>query len=278
MNNLTRVASNIEALRALSSLNRINTNAAVHQYRLSTGKRINSAQDDTAGYAIAKGLQARAASLSQAKSNVTTASSILDIAESGYQAQMSILQTIKAKVTQAADASTDGNPRTAIASQVSELLKELDDVATQTKWNSTEIFSSSSSMTFHVGADAADTFVVTFDKSTSASVGNDATDLSSIDLTSATSARLAITTVDNAIQSLAESIQEVGDKQARLASKEEMLANNAQNTDAIRSSIEDADFAREQMEVMKLQILQQTSITALTQANAAPQSVLSLFR
>ncbi|NOZ09153.1 MAG: flagellin, partial [FCB group bacterium] len=208
-----------------------------------------------------------------------TASSILDIAQSGYQAQMSILQTIKAKVTQAADASTDGNPRTAISSQVTELLKELDDIANQTKWNNSEIFySSATEMKFHVGADSGDTFTVTFDQSNSANVGNSGTDLSVIDLSNADSASDAMQTVDNAIQSLAKSIQSIGDKQARLASKEEMLASNAQNTEAIRSSIEDADFAREQMEVMKLQILQQTSITALTQANAAPQSVLSLFR
>ncbi len=278
MNNLTRIATNTEALRALSSLNRINTRAAVHQYRLSTGKRINSAQDDTAGYSIAKGLQARTASLNQAKSNVTTASSILNIAEGGYQAQMSILQTIKAKVTQAADASTAGDPRTAIDSQVTELLDELDDISTQTKWNGSAMFSTSSTMTFHVGADAGDTFTVTFDQSTSDSVGSDTTDLTAIDLSSATSASLAMTAVTNAIKSLAKSIQAIGDKQVRLASKEEMLTSNAVNTDAIRSSVEDADFAREQMEAMKLQILQQTSITALTQANSAPQSVLSLFR
>jgi len=50
------------------------------------------------------------------------------------------------------------------------------------------------------------------------------------------------------------------------------------NTEAARSRIEDADFAIEQMEALKLQVMQQTSMTAFTQANSAPQLVLSLFR
>ena len=50
------------------------------------------------------------------------------------------------------------------------------------------------------------------------------------------------------------------------------------NTEATRSRIEDADFAKEQMSMMKLQILQQTTVSSFSQANSAPQMVLSLFR
>jgi len=57
-----------------------------------------------------------------------------------------------------------------------------------------------------------------------------------------------------------------------------MLSVAITNTESVRSTIEDADFAREQMERLKLQILQQTAAASLTQANTAPQIVLSLFR
>ncbi len=72
-------------------------------------------------------------------------------------------------------------------------------------------------------------------------------------------------------------MKDVGEYQVRLDSKEYTLSNAITNTEAVRSTIEDADFAKEQMEVMKLQILQQTSLSSLTQANSAPQLVLSMF-
>ena len=56
------------------------------------------------------------------------------------------------------------------------------------------------------------------------------------------------------------------------------VAESISNTDATRSRIEDADFAKEQMSMMKLQILQQTTVSSFSQANSAPQMVLSLFR
>ena len=70
----------------------------------------------------------------------------------------------------------------------------------------------------------------------------------------------------------------MGDFNARLSSKEESLSNAISNTEATRSRIEDADFAKEQMSMMKLQILQQTTVSSFAQANSAPQVVLSLFR
>ena len=64
----------------------------------------------------------------------------------------------------------------------------------------------------------------------------------------------------------------------RLGKKEDFLSVSVANTDAVRSTYEDADFAVEQMESLKLQILQQTAVSSLAQANSAPQIVLGLFR
>ena len=64
----------------------------------------------------------------------------------------------------------------------------------------------------------------------------------------------------------------------RLKHKEDMIRSQITANEAVRSNYEDADFAKEQMELMKVQILQQTATAALAQANSAPQSVLSLFR
>jgi len=311
---LTRVGANFHAMEAWSNLKKVNGDIGQIQSRLSSGKRINSAEDDTSGYALSKHLESRVRGLSQGLDNVGTAKNVLNIAEGGYQAQMSILQTMKEKATQAADGSYSLEQRQAIHDQFEALALEITDISNDTKFNDNALFGST--MTFHVGEGNGDTLEVTFDASNSLAdvaasdavaevvqvgnpgeegyvapvaasdavaeviggIGEDGTDISGVDLSDATNARAAISTLDLAIKSLSKSIQKVGDFNARLSSKEESLSLAISNTEATRSRIEDADFAKEQMSMMKLQILQQTSVSSFSQANSAPQMVLSLLR
>ena len=273
---LTRVGANFHAMEAWSNLKKVNGDISQVQTRLSTGKRINSAEDDTSGYALSKQLESRVRGLSQALDNIGTAKNILNIAEGGFQAQMTILQRLKEKATQAADGSFSTDQREAINDEYTALLNEIDDINNTAKFNDYSLFNST--MTFQVGEDNSNTLAVDFDLSSSASIGEDNTDISAASLSTAAQASSAIGTLDTAIKSLAKSIQSMGDFNARLSSKEESVSLAISNTEATRSSIEDADFAKEQMSMMKLQILQQTTVSSFTQANTAPQVVLSLFR
>ncbi len=95
---------------------------------------------------------------------------------------------------------------------------------------------------------------------------------------SAANASTAIAAVDAAIDTLNSAAQTVGESLLRLSSKEDTLSVAITNTEAARSRIEDADFAAEQANLVRNQIIQQTAFSAFAQANAAPQLVLSLFR
>lgn len=289
--NITTINSNFSAMEALYNLKQTNGKMGLHQTRLSTGKRINTAEDDAAGYHIAKHLESRTRGLSQALDNVSTAKNVLNIAEGGYQSQMDILQQIKEDLTQAADGALSDDQRGAIGDRINSLLEEFDEINTQTKYNGFQLFANGSSdreMTFQVGEETADTFEVTFDNSgredvgesitavnLDSIVGGTAADWATLDITEANG---GIDTLETAIDSLSATIQRMGDYQARLTSKEESLSIGVANTEASRSRIEDADFAKEQMEMVKLQILQQTGVSAFSQANSAPQVVLSLFK
>jgi len=289
--NITTINSNFSAMEALYNLKQTNGKMGLHQTRLSTGKRINTAEDDAAGYHIAKHLESRTRGLSQALDNVSTAKNVLNIAEGGYQSQMDILQQIKENLTQAADGALSEDQRGAIGDRINSLLEEFDEINTQTKYNGFQLFADDSldrEMTFQVGEETADTFSVTFDnsgredvgESTTAVnldsiVGGTASDWATLDINEANG---GIDTLETAIDSLSATIQRMGDYQARLTSKEESLSIGVANTEASRSRIEDADFAKEQMEMVKLQILQQTGVSAFSQANSAPQVVLSLFK
>jgi len=324
---ITRVGANFHAQEAWGNLKKVNGQIGQIQSRLSTGKRINSAEDDTSGYALSKHLESRTRGLSQALDNVGTAKNVLNIAEGGYQAQMSILQNVKEKLTQAADGSWSDAQRGAIGDQIDSLLTEFDDINSDTLFNDQALMgggrtvdtttggtvnwsvASDKSFTFQVGESSNDTLTVSFDNSYRRDVGEAASDsdanvadLDGIVITTnaghaneasydtaadvsaewsaltRAEAAAGIAEVDQAIKNLSKSIQSIGDSNVRLSSKEESLSLAISNTEATRSRIEDADFAKEQMSMMKLQILQQTSVSSFSQANSAPQMVLGLFR
>ena len=282
---LFRIGANIQAMDSLRSLYQLNEEMGERQSRLASGKRINTARDDTAGYAIARSLEARGKGLSAALSNVQNAQSLLAIAEGGYQNQMEILQTIKDKTVQAADRAVSDTQRVSIDRQVYQLLTELDEIGAQTKWSGTTLINGAAdrSFSFHVGGDKGEELLVTLNKSNSAvhGLGTVATATGAGTIGTGTNvdgADDAILTVTNAIDSLAGYIQKIGDTMIRLGKKADFLSVSFANTDAVRSQYEDADFAVEQMELLKLQILQGTSVSALAQANTGPQVVLGLFR
>ena len=283
--NITTINSNFSAMEALYNLKKTNGKMGLHQTRLSTGKRINSAEDDAAGYHIAKHLESRTRGLSQALDNVSTAKNVLNIAEGGYQSQMDILQQIKESLTQAADGSLSEDQRFAIGDRINSLLIEFNDIYDQTKYNGFKLFGDENGenriMRFQVGEETLDTFDVEFDASVRDDIGENNNNLDSIAdwaTLDQTEAADGIDILESAIDSLSATIQRMGDYQARLTSKEESLSIGVANTEASRSRIEDADFAKEQMEMVKLQILQQTGVSAFSQANSAPQVVLSLFK
>jgi len=271
---LTRIASNVPAMQNISTLGKLSDRIADHQLRLSTGKRINTPGDDPAGYMLARGLESRRRGLDQALTNVSNAQNILDVAEGGYRNIMDILQTAKEKATQAADGSLNDTQRGAINDQVASLMAEIDEIVSMTTFNGQSLIDGTYSATaFQTGEQASETLSVALGNSDSASIG-----VSSVSLANQTSANAAMTTLSNSIDTLSDRMKDVGEYKVRLQSKQSNLENSVTNTEAVRSIIEDADFAKEQMEVMKLQILQQTSLSSLSQANTAPQLVLSLFR
>jgi flagellin len=270
---VTQVNTNTDAKLAYASLTNINDKMADVQLRLSTGKKINSASDDPAGYQLARSLERREAGLEVALDNVTNAQSILNTAEGGYENIMDILQTIKEKATQAADQSLNSTQRTAINAQITALVTEIGDIVSETTFNGDQLIDGGYTGSFQVGEEATATLDVSLNSASAASLG-----LSAVDVSTQSGANTAITTISSAIDTLASIIQDVGEYTSRLDFKESTLATAITNTSAVRSNIEDADMVEEQMESMKLQIIQQTAAASFTQANSAPSLVLQLMQ
>ena len=156
---LTRVASNIGALNSLWALQNINKQLGVHQTRLSTGKRINSAADDPAGLTIATKLQSRSEGLKVALDNIGDAKNLLAVAEGGIGRVSDIIIQMKNKAAQAASDTMGTAERAAIKEQLTAYAKQIDDVIDQTSWNGNKLIDGSKDagiLTFQTGADSGD--------------------------------------------------------------------------------------------------------------------------
>ncbi len=270
---LTRISTNLQALDSLRTLRNTNSELGLRQLRLATGSRLNRAEDDSAGYSIAKKLEARVRGQAQALANIGDAKSMLTVAEGSLNTVMDILQTMKEKVIQAGNDTLGSSERTAIENQLDALSSEITDIINDTTYNGNSLFTSTA-LTFQVNAESGDTFSSTIGTLSVAGLG---VDDASIVVTDASNASTALSRIDAAIQTIADTMASIGDDQKRLSFKMDNLSISMNNYEAARSRIEDADFAKEQMEIVKLQILQQTGTASLAQANAAPQAVLSLF-
>lgn len=270
---LSRINTNLQSMHALRALQGSNDELGMRQLRLATGSKINRAEDDSAGYSIATKLQAKVRGQAQALSNVGDAKSMLTIAEGSLSTVMEILQTMKEKTVQAANDTMSSTERTAIDNQLTALSAEVTDILGDTKFNNTSLFTSSA-FSFQTNAEAGDSFSVTVGTLSVAGLSVASGD---IDVSTAALATSLLSSIDSAITTISDKIGSIGDSQKRLTFKQDALGIAINNNEAARSRIADADFAKEQMEIVKLQILQQTGTAAVAQANSAPQGILQLL-
>ncbi|WP_421774931.1 flagellin [Gracilimonas sp.] len=312
---LNRVNTNVQSLDSQLSLNRVNRDLADSRMRMSTGLKINKAEDNAAGYSIATKLKSRTAGLEQSLQNVGDAKSVLDIAESSFDTIMDSLVEMKGLATQAANDTLGDTERGYIGDQIKALGDDINEIANQTVFQdfdllngATDDMSGSLDLTFQVGERASDTISTSIDavnvgelfaSSGDASLGATTTAGGGvaagggITATAATTSgqgaltfnasatsedfRSFLSSVDSAIDEMSNRVNDIGITQSSLSVREETLSESISANESAKSRIMDTDFAKEQSKSVKLQILQQTATSSLAQANMGPQSVLGFL-
>ena len=257
----------------LLNLNRVNKQIGIHQNRLATGKKINSAEDNAAGFVIGHTLQARNRGLATAMNNVGDARISLSVAESGATDVLGILETMKTKAIQAANGTLSDADRAAINNDISALADEIDDVVDSTTLNDIALLSGAE-ISVQSGAETTDTESVEVSSSDhhSSDLG-----VSDVDVSSSDSASASLANIESAIATVQSTVASLGSYQTRFAHKENNLAVAITHTEAARSKIEDADFAKEKMEEMKEKIKRDTTNAVNAQSQLSAQNVLNLL-
>ncbi len=152
-----RINTNVSALRAYNSLFFTSKKMTQTQQRLSTGKRINTAADDPAGFILARKLNIRADGLATASENVGNARNVLGVAEGGANNISKLLEEMRKNVARAADDSLSQDERVEIQSVVEELADEIDQVVEVTRWGNQKLLDGTfQSKFFQTGPDATD--------------------------------------------------------------------------------------------------------------------------
>jgi flagellin len=259
--------------------------------QLSTGKRINTAADDSAGLAISNKMTSQIRGLNQAVRNANDAISMIQTAEGGTTEINNMLQRMRELAVQSANDTNSGDDRAFLDLEFKELSEEIDRIATMTQFNKMDLMTgtmpdgsgSAGLTTFQVGANASQTIEVTFKDLTTSGSGILSTVAyssasGSFNIATQADANTAITTIDDAIKEVDTYRAELGSKINRLTYAIDNLTNVSQNTSASRSRVLDTDYAQATTELARTQIIQQAATAMLAQANQQPQSVLSLLQ
>jgi flagellin len=280
------IISNISGLNAQNQLNINNVNLSRTLMRLSSGKRINTGADDAAGLQIADSLRANTYALNQAVRNANDGIGVSQIADGALQEITNLLTRSVTLAEEAATETIDATGRTSLNNEFAQIQAEIGRIATQANFNGQAIFSPTSgingALSVYVGdMSGVSSISVTIATITTAtgtvtSLGSDNTNLSGINLT--TDAAGAITTLRNALTGVAKERAAIGAGMNRLQSAVSVLQTQSQNTASAESTIRDANFAEEVANLTKYQILAQSGMSALAQANSSSQSVLTLLR
>jgi flagellin len=272
-----RVNTNIASINAQRNTSLVTTRLARNYQRLSTGLRISTAADDAAGLAISERLRSQVRSLSQASRNANDGISLVQVGEGALNEVSNILVRLRELTIQSANGSSSTADKNTIKEEFDSLVNEINRIAQSTEFNGIKLLDgSSSSVTFQVGINTVtgvDQLDVTLTPALSTSLG-----LSSVDIGSGGSTSYAIQQIDAAVNTVSQLRGKFGSLQNRLQSTIANIGVAGESLSAAESRIRDVDVAFETAEMTRNNILQQASISILSQANQQPQSALQLLR
>jgi flagellin len=302
----SRIRTNISALNAYNSLEVSNRDISNRQLRLSTGKRINNAADDVAGYITSRALLARNGALQASLKAVGDAQNTSYIIMDSLENISNLVENIR-NSTASATSGVQGTAETvALAKAAARMVSQIQTIVDSTVFGGKQLIDGGFSAEFVIATDAVNNLITLALDMTSGSnefnvsrgdfnlnstqisnfAGITGLDMNKFDEVTAENLGifesdvigLTLVSLADAIENINKVASYVGGVVNRLISQEESLKGQIVNYKAAISRIEDADVALEQLELVKSQFLQNASLTSLAQANSNPQSFLQLIQ
>ena len=298
------VNTNVSSLNGQRYLNNVQTNLNTTYTRLSSGLRINSAKDDSAGLQIADRLTSQINGLNQGNRNANDGIALAQTVEGGLDEISNMLQRIRTLAVQSSNGTLGADDRKSIQNEVTALTDEITRIAEQTTFGGKKILmgynggdsiygttaktqpgagATKAGLILHVGANKGDTinmevYSFQFTKLANAA-GLAGTDLNgkTFSVSTQCAANRSIESIDKMLNIVDSQRAELGAIQNRLESSIRNQSNVSANSADARSRIRDADFAEESANLSQQSIIQQAATSMLMQANTRPQLALSML-
>ncbi|MBK3495608.1 flagellin [Viridibacillus sp. YIM B01967] len=244
--------------------------------RLSTGYRINRAGDDPAGLAISEKMRAQIRGLNMASKNIQDGISMVQTAEGALNETHAMLQRMRELSIQASNDTLTDEDRRLLDLEFQELKKEITRTSTDTEFNTKKLLDGSSSkdsLKIQAGANSGQTIDMYINDMSSASLG-----INGLSIDTRENAESAISGLGAAINKVSAERSRLGAYQNRLEHAYNNSVNMAENLTDAESRIRDTDMAKEMMNFVKANILQQAAQYALSLHMQQAQSILELLR
>ena len=278
---------NMSSLYAERVLGISNANIQGNIEKLASGERINKAGDDASGLAVSEKLRSQIRGLNQAGRNIENGVSFLQTTEGYLQETTDILQRVRELAIQAANGIYSDEDRMQIQVEVSQLVSEVDRVASQAQFNGMNMLTGSfgrwdgaKTMQFHVGANVDQNVRVYIGTMTATALGlkNANGDNEQISIATPDLANATLGAVDSALLRVTKQRADLGAYQNRFEMASKGVNVAAENMQAAESRIRDTDMAAEIVDYTKNSILTQSGTAMLAQANSQTQNVLALLQ
>lgn len=273
-----RISTNVESINAHRNMSNSQSKMSNAMAQLSSGSQINKAADDAAGLAISEKLKGQIRSLRKANQNANDGISMVQVAEGGLNEIGNIIVRLRELGIQAASDTVGENERGFIDKEVQQLKNELERISKVTTWGETKLLDGSTpQFDFQIGTfnnEFEDR--ITFDSSNNVAT-LEALGLMEVDYNTKEGAQSSLAALDMAQNTVNGYRANLGALQNRLSSTVNNLGIAEENLSAANSRIRDTDIARAAADLTRENILLNSSISTLSQANQAKSVALKLI-
>jgi flagellin len=275
------VLTNVAAINAENSLNQTQNSLNTVLQQLSSGSRINSGADDAAGLSIVDGLAANQAALNQSAQNAQNGVGLLQTADGALSQVTSLLDRAVTLATEASNGGLTTAQATAADTEFQSIITQIGSIGSTTNFNSTGVFNQAAGTDF-VLTDGTSAGVTTITSAatalTSASIGGQAFTAAADTLTTTALAKTTLTDITTAIAGISSERGAIGANINQLNAAANVASTESVNLSAAQSTIQATNFGQATSDLAKFQVLSQTGISALAQANSVQQEILKLLQ
>jgi flagellin len=285
---LNSVNTNVGAMIALQNLNSTTSELAVVQGRINTGKKVSSAKDNGAVWAIAQSQRSESTALNSVRESLQRGASTVDVAIAAGESISDLLLQMKEKSLAAMDETLNADARTALATDYKALAAQIGTVVKNAEFNGANLLTAAgtdngknvkalaNTKTGTTGVDASQTIDV--NAVDFAYGGTTIQFTAGTDFTTAATAKTQAALVDASIKAVSTALTQFGTGAKKLSTHLSFVTKLQDSLDAGVGDLVDADLAKESARLQALQTKQQLGVQALSIANSSSSTLLGLFR